>query len=337
MNNYSFIDPEQEYDADELWDKLSKIGGILEEHCKCMERLRSVTGNVFRTEEEREKSAELINGYYKSRGEIAEIVRNIPPETIQQAKTALTQISYLANIQRSAQKNESILISMLNKYLSFRIKHRGIPEEVRKIILSSHLFVKTTVCLYNNLLASLVFTKSEIERQKNKNMEKNQVEETCFVWHHNGQRVSPPYAVAMLMTDMGFLKDMPVILELLNVLLSLTLETNTKGKEEILKMIDKIQKGRDDVFADTRSLYREYTEDEIKHQADIFKQNIIFVFLGLELPDEETVSLAMEGEYEIAERLLTHKAGEKIIDSEDINKKYGYKGNGPDDGCDMEL
>lgn len=335
MNNYSFIDPEQEYDADELWDKLSKIGEILEEHCKCTERLHSVTGNVFRTEEEREKSAELINGYYKSRGEIAEVVRNIPPEKIKQAKTVLTQISYLANIQRSAQKDESILISMLNKYLSFRIKHRGIPEEVRNIILSSHLFVKTAVCLYNNLLASLFFTKSEIERQEN--MEKNQTKETCFVWHHNGQRISSPYAVAMLMTDTDFLKHTPVILELLNVLLSLTLETNTKGKEAILKMIDKIQKGKDDVFEDIRNLYGEYTEDEIKHQAEILKQNIIFVFLGLELPDEETVSLVMDGEYEIAERLLTHKAGEKTIDSEDINKKYGYKKDEPDNDCDMEL
>ena len=91
MKNYSFIDPEKEYDTDELWNRLADIGTILEDHTECAEKLRLMTGSVFRSEEEREKHRELMDGYYENKGKIKKQFDEMPQEKREVLKTALSR------------------------------------------------------------------------------------------------------------------------------------------------------------------------------------------------------------------------------------------------------
>ena len=150
MKNYSFIDPEKEYSVNELWNKLADIGAILEDHTECAEKLRLMTGSVFRSEEEREKHKTIINGYRENKGKIKQQLDEMPQEKREGLKNSFKQIVDIANIQRAAHRDKSIAMSLLNGFISFGIKRAKIktadgskgklPEEAKKIILSSYLF-----------------------------------------------------------------------------------------------------------------------------------------------------------------------------------------------------
>ena len=345
MKNYSFIDPEKEYDTDELWNRLADIGTILEDHTECAEKLRLMTGSVFRSEEEREKHKTIINGYRENKGKIKQQLDEMPQEKREGLKNSFKQIVDIANIQRAAHRDKSIAMSLLNGFISFGIKRAKIktadgskgklPEEAKKIILSSYLFIESAISIYNNLLASLAVTKIEAERQEI--MVREGTSDSRFVWHHDGQRISFPYAVAILMVDLDILKHAPAINKAMDMLSAIIPDTETTSREEFLKAAEKIQKSRDDIFADIKSIYGNYPQNEIERQRDRLAQTVIFQYLGLQLPDEETVDLAMEGEYETAARLVAYKSGGKKIPAEAINRKYGYDKNDDSDADDMEL
>lgn len=345
MKNYSFIDPEKEYDTDELWNRLADIGTILEDHTECAEKLRLMTGSIFRSEEEREKHKTIINGYRENKGKIKQQLDEMPQEKREGLKNSFKQIVDIANIQRAAHRDKSIAMSLLNGFISFGIKRAKIktadgskgklPEEAKKIILSSYLFIESAISIYNNLLASLAVTKIEAERQEI--MVREGTSDSRFVWHHDGQRISFPYAVAILMVDLDILKHAPAINKAMDMLSAIIPDTETTSREEFLKAAEKIQKSRDDIFADIKSIYGNYPQNEIERQGDRLAQTVIFQYLGLQLPDEETVDLAMEGEYETAARLVAYKSGGKKIPAEAINRKYGYDKNDDSDADDMEL
>ena len=345
MKNYSFIDPEKEYSVNELWNRLADIGTILEDHTECAEKLRLMTGSVFRSEEEREKHKTIINGYRENKEKIKQQLNEMPQEKREGLKNSFKQIVDIANIQRAAHRDKSIAMSLLNGFVSFGIKRAKIkaadgskgrlPEEAKEIILSSHLFIESAINIYNNLLASLAVTKTELERQES--ITRDGVPDSRFVWHHDGQRISFPYAVAILMVDLDILKHAPAINKAMGMLSAIIPDTETTSREEFLKAAEKIQKSRDKIFADIKSIYGNYSRNEIERQGDRLAQTVIFKYLGLGLPDEDTVVLAMEGEYEAAIRLAAYKSGVKAIPAEVINMKYGYDKNDDSDADDMEL
>lgn len=308
MKSYSFIDPEQEYDVDELWNKLGDIGSIMKDYYECEEKLRVITGDIFRTEEERKKYLELMNEYQEGKDNVRKIFEDISPEQSEQFKNNLKQLISIANIQRAAHRDKSLIYSLINGVVSFSIKHakvkttdgtkESLPEVAKKLILSAYLFTDTGIHIYNNLLASLAITKTELEVQTK--LAETGKNETRFVWHHNGLQISFQYAVAMLMADLDALKFLPSVSEAINVFSDIIPDTDMKAKEDLIKAIKKTQQSRDKVFTDIKNIYGNYTQNEIERQGDKLMGTHIFKYLGLKLPDEETIDMAMESEYEMA-------------------------------------
>lgn len=347
MKKYDFIDPDGEYDGEKLWERFGATGAILQDHYECTEKIRAMTGNIFRTEEDKQKQMELMEKYITGKENMKKMFSDIGPEKAEQLKGNFMQIIEIANIQKAASNGNSFILSMINSIVSFGIKRAKFKstdgsdgkvqaKEAKNIILSSHLLVKAGVSVYNNLLASLAIAKFELRR-----LELVQqgviTEDMRFVWDHNGQRISFPYAVACLMADTDYLKYSNTISEAIDIFSGIMNMADEKAKEEFGVLKDSLQKGIDNVFADIREIYGNFSREEIESQAALYKDDSIFSFLKFSLPDEETVALVMEGEYDVAERLLSYKAGEKTVPAEEIYKKYGYDRTYRESDDDIEL
>lgn len=227
MKKYDFIDPDGEYDGEKLWERFGATGAILQDHYECTEKIRAMTGNIFRTEEDKQKQTELMEKYITGKENMKKMFSDIGPEKAEQLKGNFMQIIEIANIQKAASNGNSFILSMINSIVSFGIKRAKFKstdgsdgkvqaKEAKNIILSSHLLVKAGVSVYNNLLASLAIAKSELRR-----LELVQqgviTKDMRFVWNHNGQMVSFPYAVACLMADTDYLKYSNTISEAIDI------------------------------------------------------------------------------------------------------------------------
>lgn len=282
MEICGFIDKDKKYDSEEIFSALEGIPKLIEKNISCSDRIQHLTGDIFRTEEDRQRFAAAAAGISGFKGSYSILLEKfrIGNKTLRQTVDILVPA---ANAMKEGHDN-----TMLRTVL----RDIDIPEkEHGPMVLKAGRGIDAMVDCHNIFLYDLHLTLMELKRLESH----DDKDRKYYLWWHTGQRISLPYAVAGLMLG-TFIKKQYIGI---NQAVRLILGYNTRDWKDAPLLFEDTVNGR---LTDIREVYSSFTGEKIENAAKLFKLKY------LELPDEDEImeslrirTVLAEGRHEYGE------------------------------------
>ncbi|NCB44353.1 MAG: hypothetical protein EOM59_17300 [Clostridia bacterium] len=290
MREYHLIDKDRAYDSAEILTAINNIPEILMENVNCSREIQSITGDVFRTDADRDRALTSVEAGEKFKDTYFSILEKYVGKG-EELRRNLDMAVNIANTYKESCSNKILRNSLL----------KFIEEKPYTEMLKAIKGINAAVHCYNILLCDLLLGQMELTRLKSPEGKT----ETRTLWWHSGQQVSLPYAVSGLMLN-TYVNNVHSVIDDAAMLIF---------GSEYKFFIDSVKNSP----ADICEVYSNYTAEEIEHEAEKF------TLKGLVLPDQDMIEQAilsiLSAEDLIASEEIMKKYGyteNDLADCEDI-------------------